>query len=471
MSADRMSPARALARVRRDDRGVGTIEYLGVIVLAALLVTALVLGITNARYAERLEAALCEITSLGQGGCAMPSDIVRAAEDYVPPDQCIVSSTGNDSSGKLTVVVTLESGEQWAINQLGDGTYQLTRAADGSVGIGVGVGFDVSATVDNEKFGVGAYANVAAALAIGGGESFTASSAEDAMQILHAQQQDDTKDAIFGDDNAVRDGADWLNETFGGSNDNEDAEPDEWFTEGGFVATGTAGSTAITGSVEASASVEAYVGRTDRKDGTSTDYLRAEMAIDGGVTGWGPDASGNDSYINYTAEGSAGAVVEIDRDKDGNPTTFRMTSVLMGNATGEQSYSGDGGIDSDPTYTERTVSFPLETASDRALASRVLQAAGIPYYPGVTDGIDVPQAATDKLDPTALGGALFEAASTRGHIYEQEYTTSTDESGFNAEGKLGLELGLGGSSIDSTRTTTGYTYWDGSSMVDRAGCF
>jgi len=462
MRADRARP--------RGDRGVGTIEYLGIIVLAALLITALVVGVVNSRYSERLAAALCELTSLGEGSCEMPSDIARAAEDYVPTEPCIVSSNGNDSSGKLTVVVTLESGEQWAIDRLGDGTYQLTRAADGSVGIGVGVGFDLSATLDNEKFGVGAYANAAVALALGGGDSFVATSSEEAMQILQAQQQDDTKDAIFGDDNVVRDGADWLNEAFGGSNDYEDAEPDEWFVEGGFVATGTAGSTAITGSLDATAAVEAYVGRTDRKDGTSTDYLRAEMSIGGGLAGWGPDASGNDSYINYTAEGSAGAVIEIDRDADGNPTTFRVTSVLMANATGEQSFSGDAGIDSDPSFTERTISLPLETAADRALASRVLQASGIPYYPDVTEGIDVPQAAVDKVNPIGLGTSLFAAASDRGHLYEQTYTTTTDESGFNAEGKLGLELGLAGSSVDSTRTTTGYTYWDGRAMVDRADC-
>ncbi|MCL3859925.1 hypothetical protein [Actinotalea sp. K2] len=467
-----LTPLRRALPHRDDrDRGVGTLEYVGIVAVAALLVAALVLGVTATRYQEHLQVALCEIISLGQGDCGAVAAQDRAPEDYIPDTPCVVGSQGNDSNEKVTVVVTLESGERWAIDELGDGTYRLTRATDGSLGIGVGVGFDLSATIDSERFGAGAYANVSAAVAAGQGESYIATSPEQARHILGAKRQDEVKDLWFGDDNIVRDGADWLNEALGGSNDNERREPDEWFVEGGIELAGTAGVTAITGSADATATVDAYLGRTERRDGTSTDYLRAEMAINGGLTGWGADPDGTASYVQVTAEGAAGAVIEIDRDANGNPTTFRMTSILMGNATGEQSSSGASGISDAPEYTEQTLSFPLQTAADRELATRIMHGAGVPYYPGVTEGVDVARIATDRLSPTSLSRDLFASASERGHITTESYSLATGENSFNAMGKVGVELGLAGSSIDTTRTATGSQYWNGRAMVDRAGCF
>ena len=320
---------------------------------------------------------------------------------------------------------------------LGDGTYKLTRARSGGVGIGVGVGFDFSATVDSQTYGLGATAKANVALVGGGGESYIATSEEQARNILDQKRNDETKDSLVGDDNPVRDGVDWLNDKLGGSNKYEQLDPDEWFVEAGIEGEASAGASTPLGTVGAEAAIEAYLGRTNRADGTSTDYLRAEMSIGGGMEGRGPNAQGYDTFINYTAEGSAGAVIEVDRDKDGNPVTFRIKSVLMGNATGDSSYSGP--VEDDPEYTERTIDIPLDSAAGRQTAARVLQAAGVPYYPGITDSVDIPQIAQDKLDPTTLGRELGALAAARGHISEQTYTLGTSEDGFNAEGELGVQ--------------------------------
>ncbi|NUU18160.1 hypothetical protein HP550_12965 [Cellulomonas humilata] len=465
-----MTPTRALRRraPRSDDRGAGTLEYIGVVAVVAALVGALVLGFANSHYGENLSAQLCKITSAVDGGSCPVPPTERAPEDYVPPDACVVSSNGEESSTGLTVVVDVQGGETWLIEKLGDGTYRLTRARSGGVGIGVGVGFDFSATVDSQTYGLGATAKANVALVGGGGESYIATSEEHARNILDQKRNDETKDSLVGDDNPVRDGVDWLNDQLGGSNTYEQLDPDEWFVEAGIEGEASAGASTPLGTVGAEAAIEAYLGRTDRADGTSTDYLRAEMSIGGGMEGRGPNAQGYDTFINYTAEGSAGAVIEVDRDKDGNPVTFRIKSVLMGNATGDSSYSGP--VEDDPEYTERTIDIPLDSATGRQTAARVLQAAGVPYYPGITDTVDIPQIAQDKLDPTALGRELGALAAARGHISEQTYTLGTSEDGFNAEGDLGVQLGLSHSSITSSRSTSDYRYWDGTEMTDRAGC-
>ena len=51
------------ARRVRDERGAGTVEYLGVVVVAALLVVAVVTGVRSAAVAQHVTAALCDIRS------------------------------------------------------------------------------------------------------------------------------------------------------------------------------------------------------------------------------------------------------------------------------------------------------------------------------------------------------------------------------------------------------------------------
>jgi hypothetical protein len=460
----------ARARGLRGDAGVGTLEYIGILTIAAVLITAVVLSLTSLRAREHAEAAVCRIAeAFDMGGGCDPSP-GRDPEDYVPPEQCVVSSTGRDDSGSLTVVVTVEGGERWVIEQLGDGTYRLTRAREGGVGIGVGVGFDVSVTNDNETYGVGATADASAAVVIGGGESYIARTPEEARRILDHKKNDETKDFWFGDDNPLRDGADWINEQLGGSNEFEQLEADEWFVEGGIEGDASAGATALVATADAEATLAAYLGRTNRKDGTSTDYLRASMGLSGGLEGHAVTGAGYDIYKQFTLDGEATAVVEVDRDADGNPIAFRLRSVTSWNAVGDESYSGAGGIDGDPSYTERVVEIPLATDADRRLATRALHAVGVPYYPGVTDRVDVAQTVLDRFNPVDLGVDLGTAAADRGFIYEQTYTTSTTQDAVNAQGKVGVELGLNLSAIESSRSTTGYRYYDGTGFVERPEC-
>lgn len=461
--------ARVRARALQGDAGVGTLEYVGIVTLAAVLVTALVLTLTSFRLGEHVAAALCRITqATGLGGDCETS--VRTPEDHVPPEACVVSADGREDNGSLTVVVTVKGGEKWLVEKLGDGTYRLTRADSGGVSIGVGVGFDFSVTSDGQNYGVGAKASANVGLVVGGGESYIARSDAEARRILDHKRNDETKDMWFGDDNPLRDGVDWLNEQLGGSNEFEQLDPDEWFVEGGFEADASAGLNAIGVAADAEATVAAYLGRKSRKDGTSTDYLRATMGINGGLQGHTIDGPGYDLYKQFTLDGEMGAVMEVDRDADGNPVALRIRSVTSWNPVGDQSYDGPRGIDGALDYTERVVQIPLETDADRRLATRVMHAAGVPYYPGITDEVDLPQAVRDRFDPAGLGRELGQVAADRGYIYEQTYSTDNYKDGFNAQGKLGVELGISADNVELRRRTSEYRYWDGTAMVDRTEC-
>ena len=72
-------------------RGAGSLEYLGVVAVVAVLVGALVLGFVNSHYGENLSAQLCKLTSaVGGGSCPVPPE-ERAPEDpraapSPPPD-------------------------------------------------------------------------------------------------------------------------------------------------------------------------------------------------------------------------------------------------------------------------------------------------------------------------------------------------------------------------------------------------
>ncbi|MCC2320506.1 C2 family cysteine protease [Cellulomonas xiejunii] len=64
------------ARRVRDERGAGTLEYLGVVVVAALLVVAVITGVRSAAVAQHVTAALCDIRSaFSQAGDCGDEDV------------------------------------------------------------------------------------------------------------------------------------------------------------------------------------------------------------------------------------------------------------------------------------------------------------------------------------------------------------------------------------------------------------
>ena len=75
------------ARVRRDSRGQGSTEFLGILVLGAILVSALVFAVTQSStpVAQTVRTKLCEITTAGQGSCGgAPNAPTSPSDDGIP---------------------------------------------------------------------------------------------------------------------------------------------------------------------------------------------------------------------------------------------------------------------------------------------------------------------------------------------------------------------------------------------------
>jgi hypothetical protein len=354
-------------------------------------------------------------------------------------------------------VVILSNGETWLIETLGDGKSRLTRSTSEGVGIGVGAGFDVSVKVDGSKYGVALTASAEAMFKALQGDVFYADNPGQAEDILNGQRTDDTKDEWLGDSGPVR----WLGDKVGGKSEFEDADPDETFSEGGLDLSGYAGGTALYETAEMEAAEEAFLGTRTKTDGTSTDYFRAKASVMGGVNAWTGDGT-----FEAAAQGSMESMVEIERDKDGNPVAMRMTSTMMGDAQ-----AGDKSDADDQAYTSRTVEIPLTSEADRDLASRTLWAAGIPLMPGLNEGITDSDAIGAPWQIDQISQDLGRVADERGYIYEQEYSSdTTTDNGFTFDAKAIAELGLSASDTKTETQMTDYKFWDGLSMAARDGC-
>lgn len=441
----------------RSDRGQGSLESVGIIVVASLLVAALVAVMvqTNPTIMGTVKDGICRIVTLGAGTCSS-APAIRTADDYVPREECVIGANGEDHGGSLSIaVVEFEGGETWLIENLGNGKSRLTRVTSEGVGLTAGVGIDFTVTADGTKIGLAASASASALFAGNQGDVFYADNPEQAKQILGNQQSDDTKDSILGDSGPSR----WLWDQVTGKGEFEDAEPDQTFADAGFKADAHAGATLLWGTAEANVAAEAYLGTTNKTDGTSTNYFRGNISGDLGV-----DIDVSDAGLTGELE----VLVEVDRDKDGNPVAMRLISATSGDA-----YANDN-LDSvpidNPEFTKTTIQIPLETEAQRDVASRVLWATGIPFLPGINDGITDIDAIGTAWQIEQIGKDLGNTARQSGYMWEEKYTVDTSENGFDIGFKAGVELGGSGKWSNITQALTGYRFWDGSTWATRPGC-
>src|SRR5699024_2312073 len=90
---------------RMAEGGAVGLETIGIIVLSAVLVGALVFSLTvGTPLAAHVEAAVCKILTVGQGSCDVGE---RSAEDRIPPEPCVTNASGHSSQASVSFVVTL----------------------------------------------------------------------------------------------------------------------------------------------------------------------------------------------------------------------------------------------------------------------------------------------------------------------------------------------------------------------------
>lgn len=433
----------------RDERGQGSLENVGVIVLAAILVAATTGTIVQASPQLRAEVSyrICQILSVaGGGGCEAPGS-VPSAEDRVPDEPCVVGSQQGSVSVTGSFVVSVTAGKELLVEQLSDGTFRVSEVDLGSVGVGVGPGLDISVTIDGKKYGAVATASADALLAGKTGRTWYAddeSSVQDIMNGLVAEEALDQvapelpgpKDVplinqipglgdLGGPPNPTRE----LIEAFIG----DLPDPDETFVEGGIEGNAGAAISGITAGAGAQGGLGVYLGSKRTPDGWVA-YYRGEIKGSTFATLGADDAS---------ASGKMEAIYAVNLGQDGVPESVTLTAGLTYAAeTGSLTTNTD-----DQTYVETQATVPL-TGDPAQDAATMAVLTGNPF-------------ATQ---------AFVEAAQERGQITQSSYSQDPNTYGLTVGGELLGDYG-GGITADLTnRSLTDSSYWDGTAMVSRPDC-
>jgi hypothetical protein len=465
MHGDRPARGRRWLRAR-GDAGAATLETTGMLALAALLAVAVATAglASSPALGDTVRRAICLVTTLGQGSCSSPR---TSAADHAPTQPCVVATGGHDASASVSFVVTLSTGEKWQVDQLSDGTYRVTRGTSGDIGAGVGAGFNVTGTWDDNHYGAALSASASAAATFSSGEVYYAADQDEVNDLLVAHAEDVAKDRLVGEGWPVR----WLVDTAGDVTGlgHDLPDPDAMYVEGGISLDAAAQATLTTASADAKVGITETLGYRRQRDGSTTEYLKASISggIQGSVLGGEEDGSGY-QLAKAEAQGEVQGIIEIERDHDGTVTAVRLRSVLSGTLDANANTLESSAKDADG-YVERTVELPVRSDTDRAVAGNFLSAMGLPYVPGLPSTVSAGLSA----GPVALvmsTDAFAKAARDRGYITEQSYDNATSAYGGTFDAKAIAEVGGSVEVNTNGRTATGATYFDGTRMVTWPGC-
>lgn len=427
-----------LRTTRRRERGQGSLETVGVVVLAAILVGATVGVVTQASPTVKDEVSyrICQIVNVlgGGGGCEEP-DALRAQEDRIPDQPCMSSSDQGTVEVTAAFVVSATVGKQFLVEQMSDGTYKVTEVDLGNFGVGVGPGVDVSLTLDGKKYGVTAVATADVLLTGKKGQTWYADDEDGARDVIEGLMADQVIDTVAPEvdipflpdpPNPIREGLEAL---IGGTPD-----PDEEFVEGGLEGNAGASVSDIVIGAGGEAKVGVYLGGKTTPDGYVAYYKQQASA-----QVWGA-VMGRDA----TALAGGETLFEINMDSDGTPTSVKMTIGVTLDADAQNEVTT---VD-DQSYTETTLEVPL--TGDPVEDAEILAA--------VTG------------NPLAMMNFVDEAKDT-GTITQNEYSQDPNTYGINVMGEPILgDFGASAKVDFTTRELENARYWDGEGFAERPDC-
>jgi membrane protease YdiL (CAAX protease family) len=436
-AADRLPSPRAGALAA--ERGQSAAEYMGVLLLVALIVGAIAVSGAGALVAAHMEQLICRIAG---------EDCSRQAA--LDKDCLLASSTGKGGVA-VTVAIVKVGTENTLIKQVyADGRTVFTLLKHGTVAAELIAGAKARAG----KVGFDATASVSAGGKLEGAMTYTFTDPAEAAEFErmvreHGSFEQVARDAVEGfDPFGVKD---WvLDHTVGEDVDPGDLpEPDSRYVNVDVLVTGDA--KAIGNVIVADAGARALLGLaggariyTSGPDAGRVDLnirLVAELAASLGLVTFGP---------NVTGKGQFTATVTLDKDHGYRPSHLRVigtagyngdlggSDLLLAPTSGQLEEIQDalergklesaalGSTDGSGHQVEFTGDLDLTTAADRAAALRALTGDGS----GAAELVR-------RLD--ADGRLTFQAYDT---------TSSSTEAGL----KVGLGPGLGaegGQSHDS----------------------
>ncbi len=418
---------------RRTDRGQGSLELVGIVVLAAILVLATTGAVVQSSPQLRAEVSyrICQILNLAGGGSCEPPAEAPSPEDRLPDEPCVSNSTSTEASvGGSFTFFTGNLGKKYMVEELSDGSFRVTEIDSGGLGVTASAGAENTVTIDGVDYGSGASADASALLAGERGNTWYAEDRDALDDLMSRMTKGKVVDAVTPDKllgfipNPINDG---VKNLIGG----DLPDPDESYFEGGIEGNAGASATAITAGAGADVALGAYLGGKKTPDGYSL-YYRTEL--EGGAFGTYLVAEG-------TLNGKVEGLVEITTDKSGEPQSVKVTVGMAGGADLQYTTQGD-----DDQYTEVTVEVPLtgDVAKDAATIGNL-------------------------ATPFTVDDFVQEARE-RGTITRNVYADDANTYGYSGSAGLGPKVGIDISGDLTLRELTDAQYWDGTRMADRPDC-
>lgn len=462
--------------VRSGERGATAKEYVGLVLVAALIVGALFVALspTGADVRGAACRAVSDILQMDvECGDGDGEDQTAPVDDSdFEPDKCAVNKS-SESTSSVVKIGFIEIGENagFIVTEYSDGTVTMTATNGGSVGATGGFGADAS-------WGTG---SAEARVDFGGGVEFDSGSTWSFEDMEQAEQFRGQLDDYLADQWAMTHPACAYgvcvprpttgaepppvpSTTFAGIKGTVDVNADLGISATGGAAPLTQGQLKTHG-ISASISPSAdWV--TTNDDGNTPDdpsddtrtYV-TDMQLNSELTGQiGLPTGGTGSVL--------GSSVSIKKDAEGRiievkiATTAEVNSGGGGSASGKGKKgdnSGGGSVsggttEGDVVVNETTLSLDPESAEDQEVVTDWLGGTGNYEWPGVLpiNALDPSQAAPD--DP--FGQMLFEEATSTSIGYE----TETDALQFGLNVKFGLALGADFSMASEETSATEATY-------------
>ncbi|GLU47750.1 hypothetical protein [Nocardiopsis ansamitocini] len=433
-----------MQRLRGDDAGGSLIEYVAVILLAALVLSALVVALAPGPITDSIRRSVC--LALDLGGCD-PEPAPSADADY-RPERCLQSRITEMGGMSVEVLITLGEEFSFITETFSDGRTQLTLVDTARLEATLGAGASINVT---KAFNLGAEVGVTGNLSFPNGSTWVFDSPEEAAQLaedLRTKQKIDLTKRVSPI-------AGWITDWVAGPD-----IPDPHITrsgiESGVRATAEAG-LSIGNDRERSGTDGGGTGSTG-DDGIEGWSISPKLKVDGAV---GVTAALNESTdhrdgsvtTTYELNGSAsvGANWVVGRWKPvgGRTGLMSVTRDAEGRITGlTLSQVATEGSGSTVTTTE----LPVETAQERAM---------VESWIGLIVDDQVIPLTWDSMAPTELGTdpSPFERwVFENGRTSRTEYANENNIQEVAASVKVGVGLGLGGTWGDTSMTVTDAEY-------------
>ncbi|MFT3875689.1 MAG: hypothetical protein QM708_04610 [Propioniciclava sp.] len=397
---------------RRPDRGVATLESVGIVALAAVLIGGVFLSGAQTQLGDRFREGVCAILGME---CAGGTE----TDSHLPTEPCVISQSG--WGGSLNVAVGVSVGRDVSVvtEQLSDGTYRVTVLSGGKLGAETGIGWDARVEWNGSSYGHDASASAQAHLEGSTSQVYTASSAQEAEAIQEWAIYQHSRDLVLGSGNPL-----------------------------GWVSDGIASMLGMQ-APPTPAAVTYYGGLTADASAHLTTY--AMFGADGEL--------GAGSILGYTqyADGSTEVVTKIQGTAQVSGNVGPKSGQLGG--TGEM-YTVET-FDPQGNRTGITLNYTGDGANDNTITS---------YHLPITNQSQQDAATRLMWDPFYFGD-FQDLAMKEGQVNRVTYAEEGWDGALVVGGRFLAEVGVELTAEGISNRPTQAEYWDGNDWTRWAQCF